>query len=363
MKSFTCVCGRNVALFFESTRCTHCGRLVGYCPDLGRMQAFDADSLPDHWRAADGSGRRYRQCGNYREHDVCNWMVPEADANPLCRACRLNEIIPDLSVAPNRFYWARLEAAKRRTLYTLLELGLPPASWREDPQRGLRFRFMTDKQPDSEFTEPLPGQPPIYTGHEAGLIIIDLAEADDVARTRARLRLGETYRTVLGHFRHEIGHYYWDRLVAPEPQRLQAFRDHFGDERQDYQAALERHYRDGAPADWPERCISAYASVHPWEDWAECWAHYLHMIDTLQTAQAFDFRRGEQPLPASALPQAGPGADIDRLFDDWIRLAVGLNALNRSMGESDAYPFVLTGPVMHKLRWLHQLLDDARQAA
>lgn len=360
MKSFNCVCGQNVALFFESSQCTHCGRLVGYCPDLSRAQAFDPAPGGD-WCVAGAAEQRYRQCGNYREHAVCNWMVPAADPQPLCRACRLNEIIPDLSVAPNLLYWAKLETAKRRTLYTLLELGLPLASWQEDPQRGLRFRFMTDKLSDSEFTAPLQGQAPIYTGHEAGLITIDLAEADDIARTRAKLRLGEAYRTPLGHFRHELGHYYWDRLVAPEPARLQAFRERFGDEREDYQAALARHYRDGAAPGWQERCISAYAAVHPWEDWAECWAHYLHMIDTLETAQAFQLQFGGQPVPSAPLPQAGAGSTIDGLFADWIRLAVGLNALNRSMGEADAYPFVLIEPVMHKLRWVHQLIEETRQ--
>jgi hypothetical protein len=91
---------------------------------------------------------------------------------------------------------------------------------------------------------------------------------------------------LLGHFRHEVGHYFWDRLVATDPHQLEEFRVLFGDDRQDYGEALKRHYDEGAPANWQDTYISMYATMHPWEDFAETWAHYLHIVDTLETAGA-----------------------------------------------------------------------------
>jgi hypothetical protein len=337
--------------------------MVGYCPDAQQMRAFDADAAggENQWISTATDGRIYRQCDNYRQHQVCNWMIAQGDPEQLCWACRLNEVIPDLSETHNLLYWRKLEMAKRHMLYTVFALGLPLCSKQENPEQGLLFRFMTDRDPRSEFTEPLPEQAPVYTGHQEGEITINLAEADDVARTRARIQLGEGYRTLLGHFRHEIGHYYWTRLVAPKPKRLREFRQLFGDERQDYQAAQQRHYQEGAPANWAEHCISAYASMHPWEDWAESWAHTMHMIDTLETAQSFQLQIGDAPVPSVELPGTPAAADsgarkADRLINDWMRLAVGMNALNRSMGLRDAYPFVLTEPIRAKLRWVYQLM-------
>ena len=134
----------------------------------------------------------------------------------------------------------------------------------------------------------------MVTGHADGVITLDLAESDDVHRERRRAELGEPYRTLLGHFRHEIGHYYWPILVE-RAGALERCRALFGDERADYGEALERHYADGPPADWAERHVSAYATMHPWEDWAETFAHYLHIRDTLQTAGGV--RRSSSPAP------------------------------------------------------------------
>lgn len=355
VKRFHCICESYNTLFFESVQCTVCGRMVGYCPEHQEVIAFDpVDNRPGFWRDPQ-SEATYRQCGNYQDYQVCNWMLEEADEETLCRACRLNAVIPDLSLPQNIDYWRRLESAKRHTLYSILKLNLPLASRREDPERGLTFRFMSDTQPTSEFTEPLDGQPPIFTGHTDGEITINLAEADDVARTRTRIKLGETYRTLLGHFRHEIGHYYWYRLLQDDMELLNAFRELFGDEREDYQAALQRHYNEGPPADWAEHFISPYASMHPWEDWAECWAHYLHMVDTLETAYAFQLGfKG----PAQAAQQSAHSAiDATTLMQDWMQLSIGINALNRSMGMPDPYPFVLVERTRAKLQWIHQTLQ------
>lgn len=355
MKVFYCRCPKKNRLFFDSVTCTVCGRMVGYCPDLGTMLAFDPDAEPGFWRAAK-SPRRWRQCENYSQHQVCNWMIPENDMNPLCRACRLNDVIPDLSLPLNVEYWRKIERAKRHALYSILTLNLPLVSKREDVERGLMFRFMTDREPTSEFTEPIEGQPPVFTGHNNGEITLNLAEADDIARTRMRIRLGEVYRTLLGHFRHEIGHYYWFRLIENNPRRLEKFRQLFGDERVDYESALKKHYNDGPSSDWSENFISSYASMHPWEDWAECWAHYMHMLDTLETAQAFELGIGT-PLPSIELPTVRRDSQtIATLLKDWVRLAVALNELNRSMGMPDPYPFILNPEIQKKLKWVHQIV-------
>jgi len=361
MQTFHCRCPKRNRLFFDSVTCTLCGRMVGYCPELSSMLAFDPDAEAGLWQSGQRgqSGNptpRWRQCQNYALHQVCNWMVPESDTNPLCRACRLNDVIPDLSLPINLEYWRKIERAKRHALYSILMLQLPLVSKHEDAARGLLFRFMTDREPNSEFTEPLAGQAPIFTGHDNGEITLNLAEADDIARTRMRIRLGEVYRTLLGHFRHEIGHYYWFRLIEKMPRRLEKFRQLFGDETIDYSSALQRHYSEGAPADWSASYISPYASMHPWEDWAECWAHYMHMLDTLETARAFHLSLGA-PLPSAALPTVQrDGSTIGTLLKDWARLAIALNELNRSMGMPDPYPFILNNTVQMKLKFIHRIV-------
>jgi hypothetical protein len=284
-------------------------------------------------------------------------MVSADDPSPRCRACRLNAVIPDLDDPVNLTYWKRIEQAKRRLIYTLLELELPLVGKDEDPDRGLAFRFIAESK------HPVVGEKKVMTGHASGTITVNVAEANPAVREKLREELEEDYRTLLGHFRHEIGHYYWSVLVAGDPVKLARFRALFGDERDDYADALRRHYANGPPADWAERHISAYASTHPWEDWAECWAHYLHMVDTVDTALDMGFtptgvdvgalshliQRAEQPAPN--------GHDhFDGLLSAWFSLSVTLNALNRSMGLRDAYPFVLGPVVVDKLRLVHDVV-------
>lgn len=363
MKTFHCICDSQPILFFDSTTCTTCGRLTGFCPDQLQLKSFDLGSEEGIWLQADNHQNQYRPCNNYTTHQVCNWMIPAADPDPFCTACRLNEIIPDLSIADNLTYWGRLEKAKRQTLYTLLALGLPlqPPTAIDDTLY-LRFRFMADKTPVSEFTQPLQNQEPIATGHQQGEITINIAEADAIARTRAQVQLDERYRTLLGHFRHEIGHYYWSMLVAPDPEQRQAFRNIFGDEQQNYAAAQQNHYTNSPTAGWETAYISSYATMHPWEDWAESWTHYLHMVDTLETAASFGLTtNGAAPFTLQLQPnQPLPPAAV--LFEQWIQLSVVLNSLNRSMGFQDAYPFVLHEPIRQKLAWVHQILHISRQS-
>ena len=360
MRTFTCSCGNT--LYFENTQCFACGRVLGFLPETLTLSALESAGDLE-WRALAARGDSYRQCKNYREENVCNWMVPSDDPNAFCRACRLNHVIPNLSDPRNRVLWARVETAKRRLLYTLMRLGLPLVSRATDPQRGLAFEFLADSEAGLEFADDS-GAQQVLTGHRAGLITINVAEADPSAREGMRERMGEQYRTLLGHFRHESAHYYWDLLIRGSEWEGM-FRAQFGDERTDYAEALRRYY--GAPVkDWQSGFISAYASAHPWEDFAETWAHYLHMIDTLETAHAHGFavegRMLRPPVSVdaprmqlAAVPDVVP-ATFDELLGDWIKLTLAMNALNRSMGLDDAYPFALSPQARAKLRFVHHLI-------
>jgi hypothetical protein len=347
MKLFQCQnCGQ--PLYFENTRCERCGLSLGYLPEpetITALKPHDAENNPEQkrWRAL-ADGRHYRFCAN-AEYDVCNWLIPASVPDMYCAACRHNRMIPDLSLRENLDRWRALEAAKHRLFYTLFQLGLPVETQAESPA-GLAFEFLADVG--------LSGSP-IMTGHADGVITINLAEADDAERERRRQQMGELYRTLLGHFRHEIGHYYWDRLVADTPY-LDEFRRIFGDERQDYAAALQDYYANGAPADWSERFISAYASSHPWEDFAETWAHYFHMIDTLETAHAAGLAISPMlPQSPSAIFDFHPlDTDISRLVEAWLALTFAVNSLNRSMGLHDLYPFVLGPLAVAKLTFVQQ---------
>jgi hypothetical protein len=261
-------------------------------------------------------------------------------------------VIPDLSQPGHREAWYRLEVAKRRLIYTLLGLGLPLENQVSDPEHGLVYEFLAD----------VPGADPMLTGHNNGVITISVAEADDVEREKRRLQLHEPYRTLLGHFRHEVGHYYWERLIQ-HSHRIDAFRYLFGDEREDYSEALKRHYQQGAPSDWQQRFVSAYASAHSWEDWAETWAHYLHMTDTLETATACGLslqpKRPDEPsLKADAW--SGRPDSFERMVSDWFPVTYVLNNLNRGLGLPDGYPFVLSTPAIDKLRFVHETVVGVR---
>jgi hypothetical protein len=355
MKLFSCICGQ--VLFFESVSCIRCGRALAFLPDRGVVTAVEPAEDPAGaavlWRAVrdEGRGPIYRPCRNSTDHGVCNWAVGADDDSPYCRSCRLNQVIPDLSASGARDRWHRLEIAKRRLLYTLFDLGLPVEGKADHPDGGLGFSFLAEA----------PGSATkVFTGHADGVITINIAEADDPFREKMRVSMGEGYRTLLGHFRHEIGHYYWDRLVKGG-RWLAPFRERFGDESADYAEAQKRHYGQGPPADWSSRFVSPYASMHPWEDWAESWAHYLHMTDTLETARAYGLALA--PRPVEPAPRS-PTVAVRRLdlhsFEDlmagWVPLTVALNSLNRSMGLPDSYPFVLSQAAVEKLRFVHRVI-------
>ena len=337
MKQFYCQCGQ--AVFFDSERCINCGLRLGFDPKSMTMLALQPKG--NRWQAEDG--RLFRLCENTLRFDVCNWLVPEEEEHHLCRGCRFNRTVPNQSDPANKRRWQRLEEGKKRLLYTLLQLDLPLVSGWDAPDRGLLFDFIEDERSGEAFPETF-----VTTGYLGGVITINALEADDAAREAQRLQMNETYRTVLGHLRHESGHYFWQQLV-PHEDLLTDFREQFGDERQDYQAALNSYYADGPVPDWQARFISNYASAHPAEDWAESWGHYLHIYDALETAAAHGL--------TDRWPEAMP---MTERIDTWRSLSISLNELNRSVGRRDAYPFVLNSVVGQKLSFVDRVIRRLR---
>lgn len=352
-RAFRCRCGRPI--FFRNSQCLACGTPLGYDPERRRLLPLEPATAEGTWRRAGGGSRaqQYRRCANLDTAAACNWLVERRDRNPLCRCCRLTRTLPDLSVPGNDVFWGRIEAAKRRLVSSLLGLGLPVRSKQlEDPARGLAFDLLRSP----------PEGPLVVTGHADGVITLDVEEADDAIREQRRQSLFEPYRTLLGHLRHEVGHYYWLRLVKDTPWEERA-RALFGDERADYAAALQRHYAQGPPEDWRSRYVSTYASAHPAEDWAETFAHYLHVVDTFDTAASFglDAARVElayERFPAEILEGETPEA-AEAFLDfigGWMELTGVLNELSRSMGLADFYPFVLSGLAVRKLHLVHRIV-------
>jgi len=351
MKLFTCSVCKQV-LFFENVVCGTCGHALAYLPDRGVLSALEAGPKPGEHKALAAGGALYRLCKNQLDHAACNWAIPAATEGDYCFACSFNEVVPNLADDHAKEEWRKLERAKRRLFYTLMALKLP-LDRKHNGDKGLAFAFKQDVAGEK-----------VFTGHSEGLITINIAEADDPFREKMRLQMGETYRTVLGHFRHEIGHYYELRLVDGT-SKAAGFRKLFGDETADYQAALDRHYKQGPPPDWHQRFVSPYASMHPYEDFAETWAHYLHMVETLDTARTYGLAL--RPQPVGGAPIADVTArrldfdDFDDLLAGWVPLTLALNSLNRAMGMHDSYPFVLTEAVRNKLRFVHELVDSAAQ--
>ena len=359
MRSFHCDrCGQQV--YFENAQCGGCGALLGFVPASLRLAAFDPELLPadpaQPWPALANDLPALRPCANRSAAPACNWMLDAGDAQLQCRSCRLTTHTPDQGLPPQQDSWRLFEAAKRRLVYTLLVLGLaPPAHAQPGDGRAPAFRLLGD----------LPGEPRVLTGHDEGVVTLNSAEADPVHRETTRVRLGEPLRNLLGHLRHETSHYLqWQWLR--EGAAAQRCREVFGDESTDYAAALKQHYEQGPPAQWQQHYISAYASSHPWEDWAETCAHYLLMVDAVETAAAWGLRLdGPTRAEPGALQAelADPQADLppvpQLVLEHWLPVAQFLNAMNRSLGERDAYPFLMPDAVLHKLATVQALLAEA----
>lgn len=309
MRLFNCRCGKTV--FFDNHSCTHCGREL----------AFDCATLRMVSEEEPGAGLAF--CANRTEQSRCNWL---ADGESHCLSCRITRVIPTLSKPENGERWRKLEVAKRQLLYDVMRLGLPV------DERRLHFVFKEDRS-----TNPDVDDDHVLIGHREGTITINAAEADEVYREQMRQAVNEPVRTLLGHFRHESGHYYHgivvDETLADEARSV------FGDERSDYDAALGRYYAEGPVPGWEDSFISGYASAHPLEDWAECWSHYLNIRAVLEAAESTG-------LSGPPLPDAWPS--------EFVELMVSVNEVLRSLGQPDAYPFVITEGIANKIDFVHR---------
>ncbi|HEX5737552.1 MAG TPA: putative zinc-binding metallopeptidase [Hydrogenophaga sp.] len=380
MRTFQCTHCHSL-VFFNDLQCMQCGHALGFDPRTLSMCAVAPaeEQAPEQtsqlWQVAGGAGAGERQpegpfrfCLNHTEHQACNFLLNADDTQAYCVSCRQTRVIPNLANPGNLQRWATIEHAKRRLYYSLARLGLEEGVAGEG---GVRT-------PVYEFREDIPGEPPVMTGHDDGLITLNISEADDAERTRRRIDLHEPYRTLLGHLRHEVGHYYWDEFFLNDPPSLEAFRECFGDETEDYGQALQRHYQQPR-ADWQSAHVSCYATSHPWEDWAETWAHYLHLMDLLEIAAsyrlAFELPGPNGPKPVQCLdPYAAmddpeqakkpsdsvPMPTLHELLSQGMSVSLVLNSLNRSLGQDDAYPFVLTTPVLDKMAFVHEIVQRKR---
>jgi hypothetical protein len=334
VRDFHCrKCGQQ--LIFENSLCLNCESQLGFHLPSRTIQVLDdnetatVDDVP------------VARCAN-APVAACNWLVAVGDDLPaLCESCRLTRTRPEDSDTKAMEAFAEAELAKRRVIVELDELGLPIFGKDQDPAVGLAFDLLSSANES------------VITGHADGVITLDLAEGDDVHREQLRVSMDEPYRTLIGHFRHEIGHFYQMVLVGDGPNRAR-YEELFGNPDDDYQAALDRHYSEGPPANWEDDYVSSYATMHPAEDWAETFAHYLHIRDTLDTAAAFALAPAGATLDADLPGQVG----FDRIIEWWLPLTWALNQINRSMGHQDLYPFVLPPKVLEKMEFLHELITS-----
>ncbi len=338
MRDFICPrCGQRLA--FENSVCLSCGSPLGFSLDDTALLVIASGEEGSRPGFIDAD--KYELCANLHLAE-CNWLVEKQPVRRLCVSCALTRTRPADGDTKALAAFADSERAKRRLIVELHELKLPIIGRDADPDLGLAFDLLSSENEK------------VFTGHDNGVITLDLAEGDDVHREQLRISMDEPYRTLLGHFRHEIGHYYYFRLVDPVPGYKDRFQQLFGDPDADYQAALDRHYQDGPPAQWEDDYVSSYATMHPAEDWAETFAHYLHIRDTLDTAAAFSFAPAAATFERKVLGPSG----FDQIIDMWLPLSWALNMMNRSMGKQDLYPFVLPPAVLDKMRFIHTVVEE-----
>ncbi len=353
MKLFVCQSCGNI-VYFENRACGRCGHRLAFLPERVTLSAIEP--VGPRWTTLADRGEGRFLCSNAGV-EACNWLIDPGADGGYCRACRHNGTVPDLSDPARLFAWRELELAKHRLFYSLVRWNLPVKTRAEDPDHGLIFNFLADD----------PASPQkVMTGHDNGLVTIALTEADDIERERRRLAMGEPYRTLLGHFRHEVGHYFWDVLVR-DGGKLEACRAVFGDDSLSYEEALKRHYANGPPPDWQQNFVSAYASTHPWEDFAETWAHYLHIVDTLEMASEFGMEVRPSAdriggLAARIAFDPYEAEDFDGVVTAWLPFTFAMNSVNRAMGLRDLYPFILSPAVIRKLGFIHRLVEEVAAA-
>jgi len=351
MKLFTCR-NCNNALYFENSVCLSCNNTIGFDSQqliMLTIQKNKSDALYTDLQ----SKKTYKYCQNAQEA-TCNWLIPSTSTAVFCAACELNRTIPPLAIAQNRERWNNIEVAKHRLLYSLLRLQLPIKKKINNSADGIGFDFTVDTSSTKS----------VMTGHQSGLITINIKEADEAERARNKYDLNEKYRTLLGHFRHEIGHYYWDVLIKNNSKLLKKFRELFGNETVNYEQAL-RNYYNNSNKNTSNHYISIYATSHPWEDWAESWAHYMHLMDTVETAFYFGIRLDNETLQQRKLEtplMKNPYEvkDFIEIFNMWVPMGFAVNALSRSMGHPEFYPFVISAEIVEKLTFIHDLCKENR---
>lgn len=348
MKVFQCG-NCNHAIFFENVTCENCGHLSGYRAEDFKMLTFNfsSDTL-----ISDREGVAYKFCKN-KEYQVCNWVLEKDSPEEFCSACQLNRTIPKLADADNFENWTHMEIAKHRVIYQLQKVGLSLPNKMYNDEEGLCFDFVSNKS-----------NPKLMTGHANGVVTILIREGNSVLREKARKQLSEPYRTLVGHLRHEVGHYFWDRLIRDYPDTLSEFRSIFGNDELDYSKALNTYYKNGAPENWQKSFISEYATSHAWEDWAETWAHYLHIMDMVETG--YFFRLSVKPVGKKNKLKTRISFDpytvenFDKIIENCVPLSFAVNSMNRAMGVPDIYPFVISPVIVEKLRFIHRLLLPLR---
>ena len=334
-------------LYFENASCEKCGHLCGYRSEGRTMLTFDHISLP---LISDREKTAYKFCQNHA-HGVCNWVIPLESTDKFCSACKLNRTIPVLRNAKNFKKWQHLEIAKHRLIYQLQKIGLPLPSKMENEDDGLCFDFVSRAM-----------DPKLMTGHARGVITILISEANNAEREKRRKALDEPYRTLIGHLRHEVGHYFWKRLIFTNQKVLDEYRAIFGDERLSYADSLEAYYKKPNDNNWQANFISQYATAHSWEDWAETWAHYLHIMDMEETAFFFKLKVGmdnETETKVSVDPYSVQ--NFDEIVKTSVPLTFAVNSISRAMGHQEVYPFTLTPSIIDKLKFIHKLLFNFGQ--
>ncbi|MCW3092617.1 MAG: hypothetical protein JWP81_3686 [Ferruginibacter sp.] len=347
MKLYTCTNCKS-PLYFENSTCLNCKHVVGF--EVGQFNLIALDNNINGYSSVDNKNELYRYCAN-AVHGTCNWLVPVAQTSQFCIACELNRTIPELSSQINVQKWQRIEIAKHRLVYSLIRLRLPVKAKKSvDETGGIAFDFIGNISSTER----------VMTGHDNGVITLNIEEADEGELVRNKLHLGEKYRTLLGHFRHEIGHYYWDVLIKDSPN-VEKFRQLFGNEERDYEQALALYYQHGIQPNWNSFFISPYASSHPWEDWAESWAHYMHLMDTLETAWSFGIGIHRSEMQTEVDHDPYTMTDFDAIINTWFPLTFAVNSLNRSMGHADFYPFIVSAPVIEKLKFIHEVCGVGKQ--
>lgn len=351
MRNYVCTCGGTI--YFDNNICLKCSSELGFCPGCRTLTALAATPEGGLRCGRPECGIALVKCFNYLEYQVCNRCVAAdgAPAGALCDCCRFNATIPDLTVPGNQSKWYSLETAKRRLFYDLSELGLPYGTAADGIEPALCFDFKADVIPKGNYWRASSPSETVYTGHDAGRITINIREADDVEREKLRVVMNEAHRTLIGHFRHEIGHFYWDALVKGRPDReaecIAAFGDH---NNPNYDVALEAYYKNGPKPKWQETFVSAYATMHPWEDFAETWATYLDMTSTLDTAEHVGFGGITDPT----------NADLDTMITRYQAFGLAANEINRNLGLLNLVPEVFLKPVVEKLRYIHHLVRQGR---